>query len=47
MSDRGVYEKPALEDDGKSAKKISKKTADKALKMLRDKKMYDKLSAEK
>ncbi len=44
MSDRGVYEKPAVEDDGKKGQKISKKSADKVLRMMRDKKMYDKLS---
>ncbi len=47
MNDRGVYTKPALEDDGKSGQKLSKENAGKVLKVMRDKKLYEKLSKSK
>lgn len=47
MGDRGVYAKPALEDDGKSGKKLSKETAGKVLKAMRDKKLYETLAKSK
>lgn len=44
MESRGVYEKPDIEEPNKAGTKISKESSSKVTKLMRDKKLYEKLS---
>lgn len=47
MENRGVYEKPDIEEPNKNGHKISKESSSKVSKLMKDKKLYEKLSTEK
>ena len=46
MEDRGVFEKPDIENPNQTGKPMSKESTSKVTQMMRDKKLYDKLAKE-